>query len=109
MVPGRSYGGMAENTYTPTASWSTYGSTVTSTASCTIYSNVSYSNVPYVATDVETFLERIFDKGKFFQFRSSMEFRAWSQPPVIPKKKMKARHGHQQMCRLPCYRGVRTR
>jgi hypothetical protein len=34
-------------------------------------------------------------------------------PPVerklSPPKQLKARHGFQQMCRIPCYRGVRTR
>lgn len=48
-----------------------------------------------------------------------MELRAWRQPvlrpllplptpPLIPPA-ARARHGFQQMCRLPCYRGARTR
>lgn len=112
MVPGRSEntGGWADPYYGSTTS-STCGNTTTSTAAYTIYNDnyASNYNLRAVSTEVETFLERIFDKGKFFAFISSMEFRAWFKPPPIPKQKLKARHGHQQMCRLPCYRGVRTR
>lgn len=114
MVAGNpSFGGMAQDPYAPTASfdngWAST-STTTSTASYTIYSNAFYSTDPSpLPKDIQKFLERLFDKGKFFQFESSMEFRAWFKPPRIPKKRFKTRHGFQQMCRLPNYRGVRTR
>lgn len=53
--------------------------------------------------------ERQFEKGKFFKFESSREFRQWFGGPKTPVKLFRARHGFQQMARIPCYRGVRTR
>lgn len=53
--------------------------------------------------------ERLFKKGKFFAFESSMEFRRWFGSPKTPVKAAKARHGFQQLARLPNYRKARTR
>lgn len=108
MVPGYSeQSGMAVGPYSSTtASWNND----TSTISYTIYPAYSASNLPSpLPKDIQKFLERLFNKGKYFKFNSSLEFREWFKPPPIPKPKLKARHSFQQMARLPCYRGRRTR
>lgn len=80
---------------TTTGGWYTYSNGNTYTA---------HVSIPVL----ETFT-RWFSKGKFFKFESSMEFRAWFKRPDTVPREVKSRHGFQQMCRLPCYRGVRTR
>jgi hypothetical protein len=34
---------------------------------------------------------------------------AYSRRPRTPRSELSARHGFQQLCRLPCYRGTRVR
>lgn len=65
--------------------------------------------VPLIPGKVQNEAERLFEKGKFFAFESSREFRAWFGGPKTPVKLFKSRHGFQQMARIPNYRGVRTR
>ena len=92
----------------PTATWgSDYGTT--GTTAYVYYSGNSASNVTYLPTPVSGPETRLFKKGKAFKFESSLEFRQWFGSPRAPKKAVKARHGFQQMSRIPCYRGVRTR
>lgn len=102
MAQAASYG-REQDLYAPTSWWDS-NETSTSTISYTVYNTSAATH-----TVVELPFERVFDKGKFFRFESSMEFRAWFGQPHFPKQKLKERHGFQQMARLPCYRGRRTR
>lgn len=120
MVPGFSEatGFSPTNDVIYSNTW-TSSSTTTTSASYRVYTNDSHdTNYDSWGSEVrrnelraqiQRLRERMFDKGKFFEFSSSREFRAWFAPPVVPKKKFKERNGFQQMCRLPCYRGTRTR
>jgi len=86
-------------------------STSSTTTSYWVGTNITAANTyeyPKLDIKVQNATERLFEKGKFFAFESSREFRAWFSSPRKPPE-VHARHGFQQMSRIPCYRGVRTR
>lgn len=110
--------GWATSPTTPTATWRrntqpttgiSWGNDDITTTSSAYYSNTYSGNVAVLEFRDQNDTERLFEKGKFFKFESSMEFRAWFKRPNTVPRAVKSRHGFQQMCRLPCYRGVRTR
>jgi hypothetical protein len=73
------------------------------------YGSYTNTTITWSWNEIQNEVERLFAKGKFFAFESSREFRSWFGGPKTPVKLFRARHGFQQMARIPCYRGVRTR
>lgn len=99
--------GMAQTWETPTSSWTT---TTSATSTYVIFANEATTSGTFIQLPAEVRYPKFFNKGRFFRFESSREFRAWFKPDKIQKKpEEKARHGFQQMARIPNYRGVRTR
>ena len=42
--------------------------------------------LPPKKDEIQSIIERLFDKGKYFRFRTSMEYRRWFGEPPLPVK-----------------------
>lgn len=84
--------GWASNLNTPTATFTSSGSTT---------STFVYIDVTNTVSNAEV------QKEEWAPPRFKPD-RHWFKSPTMPRQ-LRSRHGFQQMSRVPCYRGVRTR